>query len=192
MAMDSNRAKRPAELTGLVIALIVTTVIWYPPVISRFLPENLVWRNLAQQAVDWLFAGVLVGIVLLWERRPLSSLGFKPLTKDSFYTGLGLGGFFMLGLVVVHFLIRPVLLSLGSSPDGSPAELPDHFYFWYAPIAWITASLCEEIIYRGYAMERLLLVTGRPWVAVALPHAAFVLYHIKDGWTSVAALSVLG
>ncbi len=72
------------------------------------------------------------------------------------------------------------------------SEIPSHFIYWYAPLALVTASFCEEVIYRGYAMERLLSVTGRPWIAVVVSHLAFVLYHIKDGLDSVVGLSVLG
>jgi uncharacterized protein len=182
-------SKRVPEWTGLFVALIGTTVLWYPTVISRLLPEDLVWRNVAQQATDWAFAVVLVGIVVVWERRPLSSLGFKPLTKANFFAGLGLGGFTMLGIAGWRYLVAPVIPDLGSAAAGT--GLPGHFFYWYAPLALVTASLCEEVIYRGYAMERLLHVTGRPWIAVALPHVAFVLYHIKDGWDKVAMLSVV-
>ncbi|MBT3344172.1 MAG: CPBP family intramembrane metalloprotease [Gemmatimonadetes bacterium] len=192
IAGDPAASKRPAEMTGLLVALVLTTLFWYPSVLSRVLPDDLVWRNLAQQAADWVFAVVLIGIVVLWERRPLSSLGFKPLTKTSFFTGLGLGGFFMAGIALWRYVVSPVFPDLGSAPDDGGAALPSHFFYWYAPIALVTASFCEEVIYRGYAMERLLKVTSRPWIAVVLSHVAFVLYHFKDGWSKVAMLSVLG
>ena len=83
--------------------------------------------------------------------------------------------------------------STNASTGGgsSSGELPGHFFFWYAPLALVTASFCEEVIYRGYAMERLLLVFKRPWVAVLASHVAFVLYHLKDGVENVLCFSVL-
>lgn len=56
----------------------------------------------------------------------------------------------------------------------------------------VTAGFCEELIYRGYAMERLLSGTKCPWVALLLSHLAFVVYHMKDGPSCVAMLSVFG
>ena len=86
-------ARRHAEITGLVVALLLTTLFWWPAIASRLLPSNLIWRNVAAQAADWFFALILIAIVVFWERRPLSSLGFKPLKWSNFCTGLGLGGF---------------------------------------------------------------------------------------------------
>ena len=185
--------RRSGELFGLAVALGLTTAFWWPPIASRLLPRDLVWRNVAAQAVDWLFCIVLIGVVLVWERRPLSSLGFKRLTMQNFSAGLGLGGFAMVGLVLWKFAIAPMLpdMSFTSGVESSPGSLPDHFFYWYAPFALATASLCEEVIYRGYAMERLLLVTKRPWIAVLASHIAFVLYHLKDGIENVLCFSVL-
>jgi len=190
--MRIQHSRRYAEVTGLVVALLLTTLFWWPAIASRLLPSNLIWRNVAAQAADWVFALILIAIVVFWERRPLSSLGFKPLKWSNFCTGLGLGGFFMAGIILWRFAISPLLPDLGPAEGGSDGSaLPGHFFFWYAPFALVTASFCEEVIYRGYAMERLLSVTKRPWVAVLVTHVAFVLYHMKDGPNSVAMLSLL-
>ena len=185
--------RRYGEIFGLFVALGLTTLFWWPSIASRLLPDSLVWRNVAAQAVDWLFCLVLMGIVLYWERRPLSSLGFKPLTSQNLAAGLGLGGFAMVGLVLWKFAVEPLLPELNPQTRGGSGsgELPGHFFYWYAPLALVTASFCEEVIYRGYAMERLLLVFKRPWVAVLLSHIAFVLYHLKDGIENVLCFSVL-
>ena len=154
-----------AEVFGLFVALVLTTLFWWPSIASRLFPEDLVWRNVAAQAADWGFALILMVILVWWERRPLSSLGFKPLRLTNFCAGLGLGGFFMLGVVLWVYLISPLVPGLreqGLDSGGSSAALPRQFFLWYAPFAWITASFCEEVVYRGYAMERLLSVTETP------------------------------
>jgi membrane protease YdiL (CAAX protease family) len=190
-----QQSKWSAQVSGLLVALVLTTIFWWPPITIRFLPSDLVWRNVAAQVADWIFALALIAIVVFWERRPLSSLGFKPLTLINLSTGLGLGGFFMLAVVLWVYILSPILPDLrGMAMDsgGGDSRLPGHFFYWYAPLAWVTASFCEEVIYRGYAMERLLSLTKKPWVAVLVSHLAFVLYHVKDGWNSVAMLSLFG
>ncbi len=190
---DRLRSEKTAQIVGVFIALVGTAVFWYPPILSRVLPENLVLRNLCAQGFDWAFCLALVGVVLFWEKKPLSSLQFKALTVKNFSAGMGLGSFCMIGLVVWTFLIQPMIPGLDhTTASNRNEELPKYFFLWYAPIALVTASVCEEVIYRGYAMERLLLLTKRPWLAVVLTHISFVLYHIKDGLDGVIALSVLG
>ncbi len=182
---------RLSHLVGLFIALVLTTVVWLPQVASSLLPDNLVWRNVAAQGLDWAFALTLVGIVLFWERKPLASLGFKELNASVFFTGLGLGGFLMVA-IFAWSLISPMLLG-DRVPNGATAtELPPGFYLWFAPFALITASFAEEIIYRGYAMERLLRIGVGPITTVIVTQIAFALYHLKDGMSSVLMVGTIG
>jgi len=175
------------RIVGLAIALVVTTVAWYPPVLGPLLPEGFVLRNLAQQGIDWAFALILVAIVVFWERQPLSSMGFKKLGRENLAGGLGLGGFVMLG-IVAWTLIASRLRDSSMGMDAPPAG----FFYWYAPLALITAGFSEEVIYRGYAMERLLGMFKSPWPALLLTHAAFSLMHIKDGWPKVIMVATVG
>jgi membrane protease YdiL (CAAX protease family) len=174
------------SLVGLFIALVVTTVVWYPPLLGPLLPDGFVARNLFQQGIDWVFALSLVAIVLFWERKPLASMGFKPLTKENFFGGIGLGGFVMLGVPLWMLLTRTFV------DPAMGMEVPDKFFLWYGPLALITAGVCEEVIYRGYAMERLLRLFKNPWPALLLPHLAFSLMHIKDGWPKVIMVFTVG
>ncbi len=180
--VSESRSKVSAQMCGLAIALLGTTIFWWPPIASRFFPDDLVWRNVAAQAADWFFCLVLMAIVLFWEREPVSSLGFKPLGKDNLSAGIGLGGFIMVGLVVWKLVSAQWIQGNGAGNSGAgPSEFPRYFFWWYAPFALVTASFCEEVIYRGYATERLLRLTNHRWVAVLLPNIAFALMHWKDG-----------
>ena len=67
-AIDSQKLFT-ARVVGLAIALVLTTIFWWPAVAGRLLPDDLVWRNVAAQAVDWAFCLVLMGIVVCWERQ---------------------------------------------------------------------------------------------------------------------------
>ncbi|MEL6328583.1 MAG: type II CAAX endopeptidase family protein [Planctomycetota bacterium] len=181
-----GRSRTLPRIVGLAVALVLTTVVWYPPILGPLLPDGFVLRNLAQQGIDWAFTIVLVAIVLFWERLPLSSMGFEKITGETLGGGLGLGGFVMVALVVwtlaVGWLRDP---SMGMGPTSG-------FFIWYGPLALITAGVCEEVIYRGYAMERLLRMFRSPWPALLLPHVAFSLMHIKDGWDKVLMVGTGG
>ena len=184
---------RTAVWTGLFISLILTTLFWLPDVASRFLPEDLVWRNVAAQLADWVFCLVLIAIVLWWgEKNRCLPWGSKPLTWTNFGIGMGLGGFIMVGLVLWKLGEKALFPELSSAESGGSNQLPDTFFYWFAPFALITASFCEEVIYRGYAMERLAQLTDRKWIVILVPHVAFALMHIKDGWSTVLMLSTLG
>lgn len=191
-------AKTPIErlslshVVGLFIALVLSTLLWLPPVIGPLLPDNLFWRNIAAQGVDWAFAVTLILIVLFWERRSLASMGFKEFNSSILFAGLGLGGFVMIGTFAWSVISPMLFTSTGSVEGASASELPPGFYLWFAPFALITASFAEEIIYRGYAMERLLRLGVGPIVTVIVTQIAFALYHLKDGMSSVIGVATIG
>jgi len=178
---------------GLTLAIVLPTLFWIPSVAGNLLPQNIVSRNVVSQLVDWAFAITLIVLVVLGERKPISSMGFKPLTFQTLYEALGLVGFFFIGMIAWRFFISPWFPGI-SLPAGQAAtgELPEHFFLWFAPFALITASFAEEIIYRGYAMERLLTHFKNPLIALVLPHTAFALYHLKDGFENAVMLFFVG
>jgi uncharacterized protein len=47
------------------------------------------------------------------------------------------------------------------------------------------AGVTEEIVYRGYAIERLTFLTGRRWLAALLAGAAFLVAHWSWGATQL-------
>lgn len=180
-------------VTGITISIVLTTLFWFPSVAGNLLPHNIVWRNVASQLVDWLFASSLVLLVVFGERKHLDSMGFKPLSLETFYAALGLVGFFFIGMLAWKFLVSPWFPEI-SLPAGQAAtgQLPKHFFFWFGPFALITASVAEEIIYRGYAMERLLTHFKNPFLGLVVPHTAFALMHLKDGVENAVMLFFLG
>jgi len=195
---DKNEADKPVVqwpllATGLTISIVFTSLFWIPSIAGTLLPSDIVLRNIASLLVDWSVAAALIILVVFGERRHISSMGFKPFTLKTLYEAFGLVGFFFMSMIAWKFLVSPwfpeVTLPAGQAATGA---LPWHFFYWFAPFALITASFAEEIIYRGYAMERLLTHVKSPLVGIAIPHTAFALMHLKDGFENAAMIFFIG
>jgi membrane protease YdiL (CAAX protease family) len=49
---------------------------------------------------------------------------------------------------------------------------------WFRVLLGISGGAIEELFYRGYAIERLATITGRPWLAGLISAVIFGLSHI--------------
>ena len=56
----------------------------------------------------------------------------------------------------------------------------------------ITAGICEEMVFRGYAQRQLQALSGNVVVAVLGQGLVFGLFHSYQGWKNVIVISVLG
>ncbi len=120
-------------------------------------------------------AAAVIAIVLLWEEQPLSSIGLRPPGWSTLAWGAGMAAFFIL-------LLGPLLLRLpgwlglaGFAPTlARLSSLP----LWYLVLAVLVGGVVEEILYRGYALERLGVLLGSPWLAGLIVVLLFGLAHI--------------
>ncbi len=127
------------------------------------------------QLVLCAFAGVVIFIVIRFERLPLSSIGLRPVTYSTVVSGflLALGTLYVLPLLTVP-LVRA--LGLGGFEPGLSrlATLP----VWFRIFVAISSGIVEEILYRGYAVERLALIIGNYWLSGLVVVVTFGLAHI--------------
>jgi membrane protease YdiL (CAAX protease family) len=103
-------------------------------------------------------------------------------------------------LTVLAFIFGLTLLGVmgGRSADQNYAErirriapLTTGDWFWYVPLA-LTAGLCEEFLYRGYALTVLSTLTGSIAIGVIVSTAAFGLAHAYQGWRGVVGTTLFG
>ncbi|AFK19101.1 CPBP family intramembrane metalloprotease [Haloferax mediterranei ATCC 33500] len=121
----------------------------------------------------WLTLGVLVALVLYWERESLASIGVaRPTLAD---IGVGVVGF-VVG-VMVFMLSQPLLSAVGLYDANSGQALLSQPLPVVLASA-ITAGIVEEVLFRGYPIERLLELTGNVWLAAGIPLAVFTAIHI--------------
>jgi membrane protease YdiL (CAAX protease family) len=130
----------------------------------------------------WGLCATVLAIVLVWEQRPLASIGLAWGNYGAWAAGA------MIGLTMIIITILSIHLSLqrgqAAIPERSAAgvqrltDLP----LWARYAIVITAGVTEEILFRGYPIERLQQVTGSLWIAALIPLVVFVLGHL-GGWT---------
>ena len=143
--------------------------------------------GLLQTYVGMLVAAVAIGLLMLrlWEKRPLSALGW-PVTRKAvpqFAVGTLLG---MLALIAACLLLV-VVGSLRFTPDrGSAGE-------WLVGMARMFAVLLlpaatEEALFRGYPYQKLVEGFGAPAATLAAS-AGFAIAHANNPSVNGIALA---
>lgn len=178
-------------------------------VITRWLEVIFVTLLLPVGAVLGALTGVAVlgpimavclplGVVTIVFRLRGESWGdldlFRSLTVKSLagWATLALVGTFMLG----NYVVAPLLTRLGVAPTDVSAlvfllegNLVNYLLF-LIPVSWCSAAIGEELLVRGYLLNRLESLSGT-WFAVVTQAAIFALAHIYQGWMGVINIFVL-
>ncbi|WP_396611073.1 type II CAAX prenyl endopeptidase Rce1 family protein [Haloferax sp. S1W] len=143
---------------------------------------------IASDVNKWAVFALLCGYVLFVEERPLSSMTGQSLDPLAF--GVTVGGGVLL-LFVTSALTTPFFdrLGVGGLGEGM-SELASLSRRHRIAIA-VTAGVTEEALFHGYAIERLLELTGSPLLAGSVSFVAFTLGHVL-GWDrgAVARIAV--
>ncbi len=125
-----------------------------------------------QSSILWNAVAVagLLSYVFLVERRPLSSLGLRRPQARELELALYLFG--------IHMAWQWGVLTF-FPPDEDPGTATITALPVIAVLGMIlSAAVFEEILYRGYPIERLSELTGRRWIAFAVTVPLFVLPHL--------------
>jgi membrane protease YdiL (CAAX protease family) len=155
-----------------------------------FSPFNHLTQNLLQQLLLVGLCAIVLSIILGWERQPLSSIGLHPFHWQAIAWGLGFAG-------ILIFIYSPLLIwamqRLNLPGFGSGLSHLSHLPVWYLILAVVVGGTVEEILYRGYATERLSAFTGSYWVGSVLALIAFGLAHVPLwGWVPAGTTVISG
>lgn len=122
------------------------------------------------------FAALLLGVVLLVERRGLSSMLIVRTTSGDVTFGIYAAGLALAGQGVLSMLV-PLERSQGVGEVtrwGVPAVLA----------LVVFGAVSEEILYRGYLGERLAAILHSRWAGALVVTTLFVVPHITFfGWS---------
>lgn len=180
---DALRKRWPL-LLGVLISLFGLEIL------SLVLPEPAVFsgprRWLRLIGPSWFVAGVVVAGVVWVERRSLDSIGLeRPSVRD---LGLGVAGF-VVG-VVSFALTQPLVQALGLTSTTTGVRTLATFPMWVVVAIALTAGITEEVLFRGYPIERMAEVTGNLWVGAAVTFVVFTVGHVS--WWGVGGAIQIG
>lgn len=129
---------------------------------------------IALQIVYCAIGGFIVWTVLRKERLPLASIGLHaPRWSTIFVAAL----LWLVALQLLPILTVPLR-------DAGATAAPDSLRrlialpVWFRVVVALTGGVVEEVLYRGYAIERLTTMTGNQWRAAAIATIAFAMAHI--------------
>lgn len=174
--MESVERRRlvPLAVIGLLLAfalpeLGLPSLLFADSPIGARIGREVVWVTLAALVLFW---------VTRVERLPLSSIG---LIRPSWGT-LGWGLAATLALIATVMLTFAIIApALGLKQNMTATRAVVQVPLWLLITTPIVAGVTEEIVYRGYAIERLTFLTGRRWLAGLIAGAAFLAVHAAWG-----------
>ena len=149
---------------------------------DRTATGGIVGRELAILAIT----AVLLWIVVKREKLPLSSIGLRTdQLGRSLAWSLALAAVCLAAAVACLAVYGAMGIHYGEGQAIS-RTLP------VTTLAVVRAGFCEEVLYRGYAIERLQSLTGSKWIAAGISLTLFAAFHFRQGVAGVFLALVLG
>jgi len=187
---ESSKKHRPAvAIAGLLLALGVVSLPF-----SDWIHEFAdVGHLVGNEAIWWIYVTAMLLYVCAAERRPLSSIGFRAPGIKNIGIGIAAGILLVAVLGALYFAILPALHlndSVATTANGRALMATP---FWWRFISTVRAAVSEEILFRGYAMERIQELTGSRTIATLLSCAVFTVDHVSSwGWSHEITVGTAG
>lgn len=181
---------RPAAFTGLIVAWGGPAFLISPAWARLTGPPANPATYLVGQLAMWSLLAMIVAIVVVWEKQPLSSIGLRAVAWQSFVWGAALAAFTMwLLLPLLSWALRVAGIAGFEGGMARVLILPA----WFRLIATVTAGIVEDGLFLGYAFTRLERLTASRWLAGAISVSVSALLHFPHwGIGPVLAFLVTG
>ena len=183
-ALDENRRLRYTTILVICFSLVAPLLLMY--FITPWL-KPLVGQTAYMAIYEicfWVMALVVLAVVLCWERESLRSIGLRGLTVKEGLLSL-LVGMLLFVLVPTLGIFMERVLGIATSTMEIVAALAK-YPIWFRALLSARAGLVEEVLYRGYPIERVNRLTGRIWPGVLISliiHTALHIPHLGIGHT---------
>ena len=167
----------PTSRKALLASLFVIVILQFP--ISGFLVRGTTFQaDVGREGVFWALTLLLIGFIVVVERRPLSSIGLHRPTWKTLVFGLVGAVVMVAGMAAIYLVIFPRLgLSANEATTNAVMATPA----WFRVMLVLRAAVFEEIFYRGFMIERLTELSGSRPLAALISLLAFTLAHL-NGW----------
>jgi uncharacterized protein len=143
----------------------------------------------ANELVYWGLVAAVLLYVLLIERRPLASIGLRKPSGRDIFAALVMGVLMIGVLAVMYLVVFPALHWDETQQLQTLTAVP----FWLRFLSVVRAAVSEEVLFRGYALERVQELTGSRSVAGIFTWAIFTLEHLSYwGWHHLLVAGTAG
>jgi membrane protease YdiL (CAAX protease family) len=182
--LAARRDWRPAAV-GLLLALGLISL----PFGSWIHESASLTNRLVYELMVWAWVAAILLYVRRVERRPFSSIGFRAVgVKDGIIAVIA-GVLILASLALIMLVVFPALHWSESSQIASVLALP----YWLDLLIVVRAAVSEEILFRGYPIERLEELTGSRVIAGIVPCTVFTVDHIGFwGWHHIFIAGLAG
>lgn len=181
-----------------VSVMLVYTAASVPPVLILGMHSS---AGLALSAVTSMAAGLLVAWLWLRSDRAVA-VAWNLSMPANWPRTLGIAVMAAIA-IQLWFQIGSGLAQFAGLPRMEAGQVIDHatssplsLLLWVVAVGWFAAGLGEELMWRGFLLDRLARlpgIKGRIWLAVVLQAAAFGLPHIYEGGaTGIIVTGVIG
>jgi membrane protease YdiL (CAAX protease family) len=149
------------------------------------------------QIVCWQWF-LVIALLLVLRRHGLSLGEIGEHLADARLT-LGVSGALLFVLAVVcaigRWRLRRARAKVGgpSVADYTRALVPSFGQeMWVFALVCVTSGICEELLYRGWLINLLRVMTGSVWIAIAVGVAVFGVAHAYQGAKGMLRASFIG
>jgi len=144
---------------------------------------------IGNELLYWGLVAALLGYVMKVERRPLSSVGLRRPRWKEWPLAICTGVLILACLGLIYYVVFPALHWGENQPLAHIAAIP----YWLNCLIVVRAAVSEELLFRGYAVERLQELTGSRFIAGALSCTVFALDHVGQwGWHHLVVAGTAG
>ena len=183
--MAASTARR-AAFRGLMLAIVAPLL----PLGRWIFPGNSIAALLSREALWWIYAAA----VLLWltrvERLPLRSIGLRRPTWKTLVFALA-AAFAILAVMTFHYAVIVRVFHLDTATAMRQMQAIRSLPFWLRVLLVLRAAVVEEILFRGYTIEKVRQLSGSAALAVMVSVVAFTAAHFT-GWGLVQLIPVFG
>jgi membrane protease YdiL (CAAX protease family) len=127
---------------------------------------------LCREAVWWLYAALVLIWLVVVERLPMNSIGFRRPGWKTLLMAV-LGAVAALFVFAIHFAVIVRAFHLNASAALIQQRMILSRPYWFRVLMVLRAAVVEEILFRGYIIEKVRQLTGSTTLAIALSVLTF-------------------